>query len=87
MQRNFHIRPNARQELTAYLNLSEESPIFLKFMEGLNQVLPPTNDFLVSITAVYKELSYNLLQVNTRRNSSRVDLISCMAIDSRFTPL
>jgi transglutaminase-like putative cysteine protease len=24
-----------QQELTAYLNLSEESPIFLKFMEGL----------------------------------------------------
>jgi hypothetical protein len=25
-----------QQELTAYLNLSEESPIFLKFMEGQN---------------------------------------------------
>jgi hypothetical protein len=51
-----------QQELTAYLNLSEESPIFLKFMEGLklNQSIP-TNDFLVSINqAVYKELSYNL---------------------------
>jgi transglutaminase-like putative cysteine protease len=50
-----------QQELTAYLNLSEESPIFLKFMEGLklNQSIP--NDFLVSINqAVYKELSYNL---------------------------
>jgi transglutaminase-like putative cysteine protease len=35
-----------QQELTAYLNLSEESPIFLKFMEGLklNQSIP-TNDF------------------------------------------
>jgi transglutaminase-like putative cysteine protease len=45
--------------MTAYLNLSEESPIFLKFMEGLklNQSIP-TNDFLVSINqAVYKELS------------------------------
>jgi hypothetical protein len=32
--------------LTAYLNLSEESPIFLKFMEGLklNKSIP-TNDF------------------------------------------
>jgi uncharacterized membrane protein YecN with MAPEG domain len=31
-----------QQELTAYLNLSEESPIFLKFMEGLklNQSIP-----------------------------------------------
>jgi hypothetical protein len=27
-----------QQELTAYLNLSEESPIFLKFMEGLKQI-------------------------------------------------
>jgi hypothetical protein len=50
-----------QQELTAYLNLSEESPIFLKFMEGLKLNQSITNDFLVSINqAVYKELSYNL---------------------------
>jgi hypothetical protein len=84
-----------QQELTAYLNLSEESPIFLKFMEGLklNQSIP-TNDFLVSINqAVYKELSYNLrmeVGANTRRNFTYQEWILqrfCMAIDSRFTPL
>jgi hypothetical protein len=66
-----------QQELTAYLNLSE-SPIFLKFMEGLklNKSIP-TNDFLVSINqAVYKELiTYGSRCANTRRNYvSRVDL-------------
>jgi hypothetical protein len=34
-----------QQELTAYLNLSEESPIFLKFMEGLKLNQSITNDF------------------------------------------
>jgi hypothetical protein len=69
-----------QQELTAYLNLSEESPIFLKFMEGLklNQSIP-TNDFLVSINqAVYKELSYLRMEVGVQTPEetyvSRVDL-------------
>jgi transglutaminase-like putative cysteine protease len=66
--------------MTAYLNLSEESPIFLKFMEGLklNQSIP-TNDFLVSINqAVYKELSltYGSRCANTRR-TLRIKSGSC----------
>jgi transglutaminase-like putative cysteine protease len=71
-----------QQELTAYLNLSEESPIFLKFMEGLklNQSIP-TNDFLVSINqAVYKELSYNLrmeVGVQTPEETLRIKSGSC----------
>jgi hypothetical protein len=36
-----------QQELTAYLNLSEESPIFLK-MEGLKLNKIPTNDFSIN---------------------------------------
>jgi transglutaminase-like putative cysteine protease len=69
-----------QQELTAYLNLSEESPIFLKFMEGLNKSIP-TNDFLVSINqAVYKELSYNLrmeVGVQTPEETLRIKSGSC----------
>jgi hypothetical protein len=85
---------NASARMTAYLNLSEESPIFLKFMEGLklNQSIP--TDFLVSINqAVYKELSYFTYGsrcANTRRNFTYQEWILqrfCMAIDSRFTPL
>jgi hypothetical protein len=37
-----------QQELTA-TKLSEESPFFLKFMDGLKLSKLPTNDFLVSI--------------------------------------
>jgi transglutaminase-like putative cysteine protease len=70
-----------QQELTAYLNLSEESPIFLKFMEGLklNKSIP--TDFLVSINqAVYKELSYNLrmeVGVQTPEETLRIKSGSC----------
>jgi hypothetical protein len=65
-----------QQELTAYLNLSEESPIFLKFMEGLklNKSIP-TNDFLVSINQPNKE---NLKKVGDLQRFFFVD-ISCFA--------
>jgi hypothetical protein len=65
-----------QQELTAYLNLSEESPIFLKFMEGLklNKSIP-TNDFLVSINQPNKE---NLMKVGEHQRFCIVD-ISCFA--------
>ncbi|MFB0911403.1 MAG: transglutaminase family protein, partial [Flavobacterium sp.] len=78
----FTYDPMLQQELTAYLNLSEESPVFLKFMEGLklNKSLP-TNDFLVSINqAVYKELSYNLRMeagVQTPEETLRIKSGSC----------
>jgi hypothetical protein len=68
------------KNLTAYLNLSEESPIFLKFMEGLKLSQSIPTFFLVSINqAVYKELSYNLrmevgVQTPEETYVSRVDL-------------
>jgi hypothetical protein len=50
-----------QQELTAYLNLSEESPIFLKFMEGLklNKSIP-LMIFSINQSSRLQELSYNL---------------------------
>jgi hypothetical protein len=82
-----------QQELTAYLNLSEESPIFLKFMEGLklNKSIP-LMIFSINQSSRLQELSYNLrMEVgDTRRNFTYQEWILqrfCMAIDSRFTPL
>ncbi|MCG9791346.1 transglutaminase family protein [Flavobacterium algicola] len=71
-----------QQELTAYLPLTEESPTFLKFMEGLKLTKPlPTNDFLVYINqAVYKELAYNLrmeVGVQTPEETLRIKSGSC----------
>jgi hypothetical protein len=69
-----------QQELTAYLNLSEESPIFLKFMEGLklNQSIP-TNDFLVSIKSRTKNLVTTRMEVGvqTPEETLRIKSGSC----------
>jgi hypothetical protein len=45
---SFHIRPNASARTDCHLNLSEESPIFLKFMDGLKL----NNQYLLMIFSI-----------------------------------
>jgi transglutaminase-like putative cysteine protease len=71
---------NASARITAYLNLSEESPIFLKIHGGLklNQSIP--TDFLVSINqAVYKNLVILRMEVGvqTPEETLRIKSGSC----------
>jgi hypothetical protein len=69
-----------QQEL-AYLNLSEESPIFLKFMEGLKlNKSVPTNDFLVSINQPFTKNLVIILNgswVQTPEETLRIKSGSC----------